>query len=52
MRFTGKDDFNRNEIAELENHYDFWESLNDSLKDLLLQGMRSKTKQELSTELG
>lgn len=51
MRFTVKDDLNRNETVELENNYDFGESLNDSLKDSLLQGTQSKAKQEL-TEVG
>lgn len=52
MHFPVKDNLNQNKAVELENHYDFVESLNDSLKDLLLQGMRSKAKQELLMEVG
>lgn len=44
MCFAVKGDLNQNQIVELENHYDLGESLNDSLKDLLLQGTQDKTR--------
>lgn len=47
-----KDDLRQNETAKLENHCGLGESVNDSLKGLLLLGTQSKTKEELLMETG
>lgn len=52
MCSTVKDDLDRNETAELENHHDFGGSLNGSIKDSLSQGMENNARWGLLTEVG